>query len=504
MLLHQLSKIEMKKIFLILGNQLFNPDFLSKYKKDHIFYMAEDYGLCSYEKHHKHKIIFFLSCMRSFRDELKKKGFKIIYKTIDENDFKFEYTKKLKEEMMKREIKEISAFEIEDKVFEERILNFCKDIKLNYINSPQFLTKRDEFKKYLLTVKKPFMASFYKTQRIKYKILVDEQNKPIGDKWSFDNENRKKMPKNVDIPKKFIFYETKHTKDLKGIVNELFRENPGNVEDFWIGTRREDSIKFFEYFLKFKFNLFGDYEDAVDQRDNILFHSALSPFINIGLITPAEILSKLRELKVKVNINSYEGYVRQIIGWREFIRGIYREYSDEFEEKNFFNHNRKMKNTWYDGTTGIPPLDHSIKNAIKYGWTHHIERLMILSNIMNLAGIHPKDIYKWFMEMFIDSSEWVMVPNVYGMGLFSDGGIFATKPYICGSAYFLKMMDFKKGEWCEVMDGLYWNFIDRNRDFFLKNPRLSMMVRVLDKMKDDRKKRIFDSANKFIDENTIS
>ena len=163
-----------------------------------------------------------------------------------------------------------------------------------------------------------------------------------------------------------------------------------------------------------------------------------------------------------------------------------------------------MKNTWYQGTTGIPPLDHSIKNAIKYGWTHHIERLMILSNIMNLAGIHPKNIYKWFMEMFIDSSEWVMVPNVYGMGLFSDGGIFATKPYICGSAYFLKMMDFKKGEWCEVMDGLYWNFIDRNRDFFLKNPRLSMMVRVLDKMKEDRKKKIFDRANKFIDENTIS
>ena len=268
---------------------------------------------------------------------------------------------------MKRGIQEISAFEIEDKVFEERILTFCKDLKLNYINTPQFLTKRDEFKKYLLTVKKPFMSSFYKTQRIKYKILVDEQNKPIGDKWSFDNENRKKMPKNIDIPKKFNFHETQHTKDLKKIVDELFKENPGNVEDFWIGTTREDSIKFFKYFLKFKLNLFGDYEDAVDQRDNILFHSALSPMVNVGLITPAEILSKLKELKVKVNINSYEGYVRQIIGWREFIRGVYRRYSDEFEEKNFFNHKRKMKSTWYHGTTGIPPLDHSIKNAVKYG-----------------------------------------------------------------------------------------------------------------------------------------
>ena len=143
--------------------------------------------------------------------------------------------------------------------------------------------------------------------------------------------------------------KTQHTKDLKKIVDELFKENPGNAKDFWIGTTREDSIKFFQYFLKFKFNLFGDYEDAVDQRDNILFHSALSPLINVGLITPSEILSKLRELQVKVNLNSYEGYVRQIIGWREFIRGVYRSYSDEFEEKNFFNHKRKMKNSWYHG-----------------------------------------------------------------------------------------------------------------------------------------------------------
>ena len=235
-----------------------------------------------------------------------------------------------------------------------------------------------------------------------------------------------------------------------------------------------------------------------------MFHSALSPLINIGLITPSEILSRLKGMEKNINLNSYEGYIRQIIGWREFMRGIYQNYSEELESKNFFNHKKKMKKSWYDGSTGIPPLDYSIKNAVKNAWTHHIERLMILSNIMNLAGIHPKIVYKWFMEMFIDSSEWVMVPNVYGMGLFSDGGIFSTKPYICGSAYFLKMMDFQKGEWCNTMDGLYWRFIDKNRDFFLKNPRLSMMVRILDKMKSERKKKIFECAEKFIEENTFN
>ena len=198
-----------------------------------------------------------------------------------------------------------------------------------------------------------------------------------------------------------------------------------------------------------------------------------------------------------------EGYIRQVIGWREFMRGVYQSYSDEMESKNFFKQKRKMKKSWYEGTTGLPPLDYAIKNAKIYGWSHHIERLMILSNIMNLCEIKPTIVYKWFMEMFVDSSDWVMVPNVYGMGLFSDGGIFATKPYICGSSYFMKMMDFKKGDWCNTMDGLYWRFINRNRNFFLKNPRLSMMVRVFDKMKNDRKKLILSEADKFIKQNTI-
>ena len=235
-----------------------------------------------------------------------------------------------------------------------------------------------------------------------------------------------------------------------------------------------------------------------------MFHSALSPYLNLGLITPDIIMQKVMNFHHAkgVRLNSLEGFIRQIIGWREFMRGIYQNYNKEMENGNFFKHSRKMKISFYNGTTGLDPLDHSIKNADKYGWSHHIERLMILSNIMNLCEVEPKSVYKWFMEMFVDSSDWVMVPNVYGMGLFSDGGIFATKPYICGSSYFMKMMDFKRGSWCNIMDGLYWRFIDRNRKFFLKNPRLSMMVRIFDKMKEDRKKLILSEADKFIKTNT--
>ena len=490
------------KLFIILGNQLFNPKYLKKYK-DHTFFMAEDYGLCTYEKHHKLKILLFLSSMRSFKDELKSMNFKIIYEDIN-SKFKISYEKKIEKIIQEKKIKEVSFFEIEDKPFEKRILGLLKkkQVIINQINSPMFLTTRNEFKEYLSKYKRPFMANFYKIIRSKLNILMDKSGKPKGNKWSFDEDNRKKLPKNIKIPSISKLSHSKHTNDLKRFVDLNFSDHPGNTKNFWFPTTRKDSHKKLDEFFKGRIKLFGDYEDAVSEKSNIMFHSALSPIINMGLITPEELILELRKVENKIPINSFEGYVRQIIGWREFMRGIYQNFDGKLDKSNFFNHKRKMKKSWYDGTTGLEPLDFSIRNAERFGWSHHIERLMILSNIMNLCEIHPKQVYKWFMEMFVDSSDWVMSPNVYGMGLFSDGGIFATKPYICGSSYFLKMMHFKKGTWCDVMDGLYWKFIDRNKRFFLKNPRLAMMVRVSDKMSKDRKTRIFKAANNFIKENT--
>ena len=436
----------------------------------------------------------------------KKKKFKLEYSKIDSNDFKKDYLEKIKKFIKSKRIKEITSFEVEDKFFEKKIESFIKknDLIWNKIKSPMFLNSRAEFNDYLSKNKKPFMSTFYKTTRQKSNILMKNDGNPEGGKWSFDEDNRKKLPQDTKIPKFPNITETKHTKNLKPIIEKIFKDHPGNTQNFWFATEYNDVVKLLNFFLKEKSNLFGDYEDAVSQKNNILFHSALSPYINLGLITPEFIVSKTLQFhkKNKIRLNSLEGYVRQVIGWREFMRGIYQKYSDEMEKKNFFKHNRKMKNSWYEGTTGLPPLDYAIKNALKHGWSHHIERLMILSNIMNLCELKPKIVYKWFMEMFVDSSDWVMVPNVYGMGLYSDGGIFATKPYICGSSYFMKMMDFKKGDWCNTMDGLYWRFINRNRSFFLKNPRLSMMVRIFDKMKLERKKLILAEAEKFINLNT--
>ena len=492
-----------KKLFIILGNQLFNTRFFSQYKKDHIFFMAEDFGLCTYEKHHKKKILFFLSAMRSFNDELKEKGFEVFYKKIEEDDFKTDYLDKVIHLIKDMKIKSVSFFEIEDKTFEKIFIKKLKNIvEINCLITPMFLTKRQEFRDYLATTKKPFMASFYKQQRKKINFLIDENNQPIGGKWSFDDENRKRIPKEMQFPKHLKFSQTEHTKYLKKVIDEKFRNHVGSTEDFWICTTRKETWGLLNHFIKEKLPLFGDYEDALDQRDNFLFHSSLSPLINIGLITSHEIIEKLSQISNEVKINSLEGYFRQLAGWREFVRGIYQNFDKRFEESNFFNHKRLMSSSWYDGSTGLTPLDYSIKNAIKYAWTHHIERLMIQCNIMNLCEIKPVNAYQWFMEHYMDSSEWVMYPNVYGMGLFSDGGVFSTKPYICGSSYFKKMMDFKKDDWCDILDGLYWRFIEKNKDFFSRNPRLSMMVRVLEKMNAERKNRIIDLANQFIEKNT--
>ena len=493
----------MKKnsLFLILGNQLFSTKHIKKYK-DSTFFLCEDLGLCTKPKHHKLKLVLFLSSMRSYAETLRKEKYKLKYYDLS-NKFEISYEKKLEEYITKNKFKELISFEIEDKFFEKKITRLVKKINIKWkiIQSPMFLTTRVEFRDFLQNSKKPMMANFYKISRKKNNILMID-SKPKGGKWSYDQENRKKIPNGIRTPQLIKNNETLHTKKIKNIVQKKFSSHPGSVENFWFPTTHKDAEKWMIFFIKEKLNFFGDYEDAVDINDNVLFHSVLSPLINLGLLTPQQIINKIKNYENKVKINSYEGFIRQIIGWREFIRGVYQNYDQELEKNNFFNHKRTLTKGWYEGSTGLTPLDHSIKNAEKFGWTHHIERLMILANIMNLCEIKPKEVYNWFMEMFVDSSDWVMSPNVYGMGIFSDGGIFSTKPYICGSSYIMKMMNFKKGEWNNIMDGLYWRFINKNRKFFLKNPRLSMMVKIFDKLDTKRKNIILLEAEKFIKNNT--
>ena len=491
--------------FIILGNQLFPISYIQKYKSCH-FFMAEDYELCTYFKFHKHKLILFLSAMREYRDLLVKSNFICKYYKLDEQKVSYKYEKKLELFIKENDIEKLKLFEIADSFFRKRIVNFCnkRNIELNFIQSPMFMSDRKLINNYFEKNKKPFLNNFYKLQRINQNILI-EKELPVGGKWSFDEDNRKKLPKKIEIPKLKLPLENKNIKDVKILINKKFKSHPGDTNGFLLPTNRDSALAWLQSFFNDRFKNFGDYEDALSSESNIVFHSLLSPLLNIGLIVPTEVIKAALEYhkKNKIPLNSFEGFIRQIIGWREFIKGTYDKYEDQMVNGNFWNHKRKLTSSWYDATTGIEPLDHFIGEVNTCGYTHHIPRLMIISNIMNLTGIHPQEIYRWFMEMFVDSSDWVMVPNVFSMGTFSDGGIFATKPYICGSNYILKMSDFKKGDWCDVVDGLYWNFIERNMNEIKKNYRMSMMANAYKKISEERKKIIFSKARKFIKNNSL-
>jgi deoxyribodipyrimidine photolyase-related protein len=469
--------------------------------------MAEDYGLCTYEKHHKLKILMFLCAMREKRDELIDNKYDIFYSKINDIDFSVSYEEKLKNYIKKNKIRHIKFFEIEDKFFEDRMIKFASanNLKITFYQTPMFIESREDFKNYSNDKNSLSHANFYKNVRKKLNILVDKNQMPVGGKWSFDEENRKKIPKNTKLPKKFEKSKSVYIEEISQFIEDNFSEHPGLLSEVWMPLSRKEALKNLDNFINIKFKNFGPYEDAILIEDNFLFHSALSPSLNLGLITPKEIINKILKYidNNDIPLNSVEGFIRQIIGWREFIRGVYHVKGGEQEKSNFFSFSNKINNSWYLGATGIPPLDDAIKFSCLFGYTHHINRLMIISNIMTLSEIDPKEVYKWFMEMYVDSSDWVMVPNVYGMGTYADGGIFSTKPYICGSNYILKMSNYKKGDWCDIVDGLYWRFVDKHFDKIKNNHRLSFMKKTLEKMNADRKEMIFKKAEDFIKKNTL-
>lgn len=495
-----------RDVLLIMGNQLFPLADLPR-PSGVVLFMAEDRELCTYYRFHKHKIILFLAAMRAYADELRKAGYEVVYAKLDDAQAASKkYEEKLAAELSARPNANLISFEIEDKFMEVRIKKLSERLDRNYkiLKSPMFLTSRDEFQAYLKGQKKPFMKTFYEQRRKSLGILVDKDGKPIGGKWSFDEDNRSKLDPDIKVPGLPKIKSSDHVRDVSKLVDDLFDGHPGQSRDFWLPTTRTEAMKWLEDFLSKKFEHFGEFEDAIHPDEFSVFHSVLSPTINLGLLTPDEVVKRalLFAKENKTPMNSLEGFVRQVIGWREFVRGVYQNFSEKQDVENFFKHDRKLSDVWYTAQTGIIPLDDSLTKTLKFGYAHHIERLMVIGCLMLLSQVHPREVHRWFMEMYVDSSDWVMGPNVYGMSQFSDGGIFATKPYICGSNYILKMSSYKKGPWCEIWDGLYWKFVSEKFQFLAKNPRLSMMVAMWGKKSKLEQKSLLVAADGFIEKVT--
>jgi deoxyribodipyrimidine photolyase-related protein len=461
----------------ILGDQLF-PENSFAFMKGMKAFMKEDAGLCTHFRYHKQKLVFFLSAMRHFKPPLE-----VHYEYFSTTPYVLALVEWIKTQKAQR----VHSFEVHDPFFETQLREAFNQEGLQWITypSPGFLIPRDTCLHHLLRTKKPFMKTFYESLRKDLRILIDKNGKPEGGKWSFDAENRQVWRGTPPAPLFSPYPISPLTKNVMRLVEAHFPSHPGKVDDFWLPVTREGALAWLTHFIRHKLQHFGPFEDFIQTDEPLLFHSALSPLLNAGLLTPKEVLEQV--LQAKVSLQSKEGFVRQILGWREFIRGIHAHFSEIQWKSNFFGATKRMKPCWWEGNTGLLPLDHVIKKVRTFGYTHHIERLMVASNIMTLCGIHPHDAHRWFMELFIDSADWVMGPNVFGMGLFSDGGIFATKPYICGSNYLLKMSNFPKGPWCETMDALYWNFIELHQNYFKTQPRLSMMSRMLERQGRDKR-----------------
>jgi len=479
----------MKSVNLIFPHQLFKKSPLLE--NGDTVYLIEEFLFFKQYPFHKQKICFHRATMKSYADYLQnKKNINVVY--IDSSEA-ISDIRKLIPALKKQGITHVNYIDPTDNWLEKRLdAGIEKNgMTSKKFDSPLFLNTKKELEGFFRKDKKKYhQTTFYKEQRVKRNILIDKDGKPEGGKWTYDTENRKKYPAKK-TPPPIQFPDTdKYYEDAKTYVQANFSKHLGQLTDYPLyPTNYKQTKDWLKQFFDQRFMEFGVYEDAIVAEHSFLNHSVLTPMLNVGLITPKEIITACLKYAEQhdVPINSTEGFVRQIIGWREFIRGIYEARGSEERTTNFWNFKRKIPASFYDGTTGIPPIDKTIKKVLQTGYCHHIERLMVLGNFMMLCEFDPDEVYRWFMELFIDAYDWVMVTNIYGMSQFADGGLMATKPYISGSNYLIKMSNYKKGDWQKTWDGLFWRFMDVHRDFFLSNPRLGMLVRMFDKMPEEKK-----------------
>ena len=484
----------MKQATLIFPHQLFkNHPALSKERE--IFVVEEQLffsGVRSSLKFHKKKLMLHRASTQAYKKKLESQGYRV---------HSIEFESDLFQSLIKNRVEEIWFSDPVDRLLENKIRREAKKWKINVhrLPTPAFLTPEDWLFSFFEGTRHFSMTHFYIAQRKRLNVLL-QGDKPFGGKWSFDPENRKRIPRGFHLPQPPSCKPNPFIEEAKTYVAKHFPDNPGSFEDFFYPVTHEASEQWLTLFLKQKLQDFGDYEDAILKDEPFLFHSVLTPMLNIGLLTPDQILKATLAYGKEnpVRLNSLEGFIRQIIGWREFMRAVYLLKGEEERTTNFFQHTRRLPRSFYNGTTGLDPVDAVIHRLNKYAYAHHIERLMVLGNIMVLCEIHPDDVYRWFMELFIDAYDWVMVPNVYGMSQYADGGLITTKPYISSSNYLRKMSDFGEGPWCAIWDGLYWRFVLKHRDFFKRNPRMKVMASQLERMGKKRMNEHLTVAEKFL------
>ena len=477
-------------IFLIFPTQLFKN--IKHLKNIKTIYLIEEPRFFTDFKFHKLKIAYHRATMKKYYDKLKKK-YNVIY--VDYHNVN---------DMFYQSLGECTYIDTCDNILNEKLNKLLK--KYTHINTLNFLINPNEFediKKTISNNNKYSHDKFYKYQRIKLNILMQKnENKPVGDQWSFDESNRKPLPPHHICPSVTFIKTNKYIKEAKEYVMKHFKNNYGSLDNFIYPIDYNSSIKWLLEFLTKRLIHFGLYEDAVSEKDLFIYHSVLSPMMNIGLITDIEVINisnkyYLQNIK-KIPIESYEGFIRQVIGWRNYVYFIYRIEGKNMFKSNILNHKNKINNKWWEGTLDIQPIDSIINKIILYSYAHHIERLMYLGNIMLLCMIDPKEVYRIFMEWTIDAYEWVMIPNVFGMSQYASD-IMTTRIYFSSSNYIIKMSSFKKNDWSETWNALYYNFISKHYKLLKGNYATSRQVKHWDDKSKKDQSILIKNANEYLD-----
>lgn len=503
-----------KTVRLILGDQLnSNHSWYDTIDSAVTYVLMEIRTETDYATHHIQKIVGFFAAMQAFAKELTSKKHNVVYIHLNDNSNLQSFDKNM--EFLIRE-NNFTHFEYQlpdEYRVDEHLKSFCKTLSIttSVVDSEHFFTTRDELGHFFEGKKTFLLESFYRAMRKKHNVLMEAGN-PVTGQWNYDGENRKKLPKNHKPTPPLIF-----SNDVSEILDEINKTNIktiGNIDskNFVWPINRQQSLELVHFFVNECLPLFGSYQDAMAPNEWSLYHSRISFSMNVKMISPQEVIDKAiaewQKRPNEIQYNQLEGFVRQIIGWREYMRGIYWLKMPQYATLNYLENQEKLPEWFWTGKTKMNCLKDAINQSLDYGYAHHIQRLMITGNFALLAGVHPDEIDAWYLGIYVDAIEWVQITNTRGMSQFADGGIVGTKPYVssasyidkmshyCGSCYYKKAI--KTGEKACPFNSLYWNFYDKNEEKLGKNPRIGMMYNVWRKMQPEAQVALLEQADYYL------
>jgi len=497
------------RLILVLGDQLSKHLSALKAadKSTDTVVMSEVTDEASYVRHHPKKIALVFSAMRHFAKELEADGWDVAYTQLDDTD----NAGSIVGELLRRAEQYGAETVLATEPGEWRLIEKLKyaPLKIEVLPDDRFIASHAEFESWAEGRKALRMEYFYREMRRKTGMLMDG-DAPEGGKWNFDHDNRKPAPDDVSVEGPPRFEPDQITCDVLDLVAARFGDHFGDLKPFWFAATREQALETLDHFVEKALPRFGDYQDAMLTEHAFLYHAVISPYLNIGLLGPIEVCQAAADAYAKGNvpINAAEGFIRQIIGWREYVRGIYFLEGPAYTDRNVLKHSRDLPDFYWGGETRMNCLDHAVRQTKKHAYAHHIQRLMVTGNFALLAGIAPQQVHEWYLAVFADAYEWVEAPNTIGMSQFADGGIIASKPYVSSGAYINRMSNYckscdysvskKTGEGACPFNLLYWHFLDRHRDRFASNPRMGNMYATWDRMDAVRREAVLSEGDAIL------